>query len=181
VELAAAAEWIDDEPAAVAREDELAQMDVPVAATRPPDLLRRTHHFAGLDERVDVPVAEMSDPGKAADAAWSRLVNKATFDREDPMRSTRRSAAFRPIITYRDVHPAVVDGADLPVRPRIQERAAHGMLPRERQDRPAAPSVVVALKRLQPTRDPLRHRLSIARASPSLGRGADWRIDGKLG
>ncbi len=158
-ELPAAPKRVDDEPPAVPGEDELTEVDVPVALPRPADVLACTNGLAGLDERVDMAVTEMPDAGEPADAAGCRLVYAAPLDRVDAMRPPGRRAPLRPVVAHRHVDALVVDRAAPAVGPRIEERAADRMLPLERQHRPAAPRVVVALERLKPAWNPLRHHL----------------------
>src|SRR5215204_5367558 len=51
-ELSAPPKRIDDQPAPVVREDELAQMHMPAPLPRPADELRRPNHLARLDRRL---------------------------------------------------------------------------------------------------------------------------------
>src|SRR4030095_16272356 len=89
---------IDNEPPSVAREDELTQMEVPVASARPPDQLAGTNRLAGLDERVDVAVPEVPAARETADATGCRLMYAASLDRVDAMRPSGRRSLLGPVV-----------------------------------------------------------------------------------
>src|SRR4029453_1590759 len=73
-ELPSAPQRVDDEAPAAPGEDELTQVDVPVALPRPADVLACTNALAGRDERFDVAVTEMPDASEPTHAAGCRLV-----------------------------------------------------------------------------------------------------------
>src|SRR4029453_13946653 len=68
-ELPSAPQGVDDEPPAAPGEDELTEVDVPVALPRPADGVACSNALAGLDERFDVAVTEMPDAGEPTHAA----------------------------------------------------------------------------------------------------------------
>jgi hypothetical protein len=149
LQLARRAQRVEQQSSSVAREEELGQVDVPRATGRPADQLAGTNRVAGVDERFDVAVAEMPDAGEPTDATGRRLVHAATLDRVHTMSPSGRRAALRPVVADADVESVVIDGAALRVGPRIEEGAADRVRPVVGADRPAAPVVVVRLRRLQ--------------------------------
>ena len=88
-----------------AREDELAQVDVPVALARPADVLARRNGLAGLHDRIDVPVAEVADARKATRATWSGEEHGAALDGEHPVRPAGRRTLLGPVVAHGDVDP----------------------------------------------------------------------------
>src|SRR3970040_1261739 len=95
VQLPLAAEGVDGELPAAAREHELAQVDVPVPLTRPADVLAGREDLAPQDERVDVPVPEVADACEAPDTAGRRQENWASLHGVYAVRASRRRATLR--------------------------------------------------------------------------------------
>ena len=162
VELSFAPERIHDEPR-LTGEEELAEVHVPVAGARPPDVLARRDGLTGLDERIDVPVAEVTDVHEAPYTGRRGEEHGAALDRVHAMRASARRAALGPIVPDRDVHAVVVDRAALRVGPGVEKGAADRMLPLARAHRPASPGVVVGLRKLELPGD---RQLNRSRARP---------------
>ena len=112
---------------------------MPVALARPADVLPRRDGLAGLHDRVDVPVSEVTDTREATCATRGREEHGPALDREDAVRPSGRRASLGPVVAHRDVDAVVVDRAEVGVGTRIEERAANRMLSVQRLDRPAAP------------------------------------------
>ena len=113
----------------------------------------------GRDDGIDVAVAEVADPDEAAAAGRRRERHRPSFDREDTVRSSRRRAAFRPVVANGDVDAVVVDRPALGIRPRVEEGSANRVLPVLRPDGPAPEGVVVDLRNLELPRR--RHALAL--------------------
>ena len=164
-EFPATAERVDDQASSIAGEDELAQMDMPIATARPTDQFAPANRLAGLDQRVDMPVPKVADAREPTDPPRGCLVDASALDRINTMRPPGRRAALRPVIAYGDVDTLVVDRATPSVRPWIEERPADRMLSLKRQHRPSSPRVVVGLKRLESARDTVRHPQDVSRTA----------------
>src|SRR5215211_9161052 len=108
-------------------------------------------------------VTEVPDAGEPANATGCRLVHAAPLDRVDAMRPPGRRALLRAIIAHRHVNALMENRAAATVGPRVEEGAANWVLPLERQHRPAAPAIVVALERLKPAWSALRHSDDLSR------------------
>ena len=160
-ELAPAAQRVHHQSAPVGAKDELAQVDVPASIGRPPDQLTGRDDVADPDERVDVLVAEVAGVDEPAGAARSRRGDAAALDRVHPVCPAGRRAATPDVVANADVDAVVVDRAAARVGPRVEKRATDRVLPVQRQDRPAAPVVVVRLAHLELTRDTRRHARTI--------------------
>ena len=156
IELPARAKRVDGHLPA-RREDELAQVDVPVPLARPADVRARGNDLSRQDDGVDVPVAEVADMCEAARAVRRREVHGPTLDGEDTMRSAIRRAGLRAVVAHRDVDAVVIDRAELGIGSRIEERPANRVLLVERPHGPASPRVVVHLGEVELPGNPLRH------------------------
>ena len=121
-------ERIDQQPPAVAGEEELGQVNVPGALRRPADELAGPHSIAFLHARVDVAVAEVADADVPAYALRGRLLDDAALDREDAVCPAGGRAGLGLVVPDRDVDASVVDRAQIRVGPRVEKRAADGML-----------------------------------------------------
>ena len=154
------------------REDELAEVHVPVALARPADVLPRDDGLPGRDHRVDVPVPEVPGVHESPLALGRREVHGAALDREDPVRALRRRARLGPVVAHRDVDSVVVDRALVRIGARVEERPANRMLAALRPDGPAPERVVVDLREVELPRDPLRHP-SHYRSLPARREGPD--------
>src|SRR5918995_5586593 len=84
-------------------------------------------------------------------------MHTATLDRVHAVCPPRRRALLRAVIAYRYVDALMEDRAAAAIGPRIEERPPDWMLPFKRQHGPSAPRVVVALERLKPAGNTLRH------------------------
>ena len=120
------------------REEELAQVDVPVAVARPADVLARRS-----------PSPRSRPPGRCARSrsdprARTRAAPFGVARCTGPpsMANTRcvrfgGAPASGPIVAHRDVDAVVVDRALLRIRAWVEERSANRVLPVLRLDRPA--------------------------------------------
>ena len=145
LELSAGPKRVDQQAPAVAGEEELGQVNVPGALGRPADELAGLHSVALLHARVDVAVAEVADADVPAHAFRGRLLDDAALDREDAVCPAGGSARLGLVVPDGDVDSRVVDRAQIRVGPRVEKRAADGMLLMLGRHRPAAEVVVVAL------------------------------------
>jgi hypothetical protein len=109
-QLSARAQRIHDERR-LTREDEFAQVEMPIVLAAPADVLSRDDRLPRLHQRVDVAIAEVADPCEAARAARCRQEHRPALDRVHAVRSSRRRSPFRSVISHRDVDPVVVDRA----------------------------------------------------------------------
>ena len=145
VQLPATPQRVDEDPC-LAGEDELAQVDVPVARTRPADVLARYDRLTRQDERVDVAVPEVADVGVAAHAVRRGEEHGPALDCVHAMCPPGRRPTLRPVVADGDVHALVVNGAALGVWTGVEKRAPDRVLSVARADRPAAVRVVVRLR-----------------------------------
>ena len=130
-----------------AREDELAQVDVPIPSTRPADAARAPL-ISGPDDRVDMSVSEVPDAREATRTTGRCEEDGPALDRIDLVGSPRRRSAFRAVVAHRDIDPVVIDRAALRIGS-VEERSADRMLAPVRSHGPAAPGVVVDLRDVQ--------------------------------
>ena len=172
VELSSGPERIHEDRVS-RREDELAQMHMPVARARPPDVLTRHDRFARLHDRIDVPVAKVTDAGEAARTRRCRQEHRSTFDCVDAVGSPGGGTSLGSVVADGDVDSVVVDRTTLGVRPRIEKRASNRMLAVEGSHGPPAPRVVVDLLDIELSGDPLRHEPPLSHPDPN------WLATGK--
>ena len=130
---------------------------MPIVLAGPADVLSRHHGLARLHERIDVPVAKVTDSCVAPRAAGCREEDLPAFDRINAMRSSRGRSRFGPVVPHGDVDAVVVGPTPFGVGTRIEKRAADRMLSVVRAHRPAAPRVVVDLSDVELAWNSLRH------------------------
>ena len=132
-------------------------MHVPQALARPADLLPGLDRLAVLDreERVRVPVLEVTDRDDPVDAADQVLVlghvGDAALHRIDPVASSGRRTLLGLVVTGADVDADVVVALFRGIA-RVEERGAERMLLVDGLERPTAVRVVV------PVREPGQRR-----------------------
>lgn len=124
-------------------------MDVPGRQPGPANHLPGEDPLSGSHSRIDVPVAKMAEVNVTANAGRGRLLDHASLDRVDPMRTPAGGATLAQLVVDGDVDSLVVDRAVLVVGARVEERAADRMLAPNGCDRPAEVAIVVALSSCQ--------------------------------
>ena len=122
----------------------LGDVDVPLADTRPPNLLSCTDLLATCDGWRDVPVCEVADLDSsitAGTAARPRLCG-SRFKSEDSMAKPFRRSGFGMPIIDADIDAEVVTRKTVVVGPpRVEKRPTDRMLLIHRTHRPPAPTI----------------------------------------
>src|SRR4051794_35078289 len=146
--LAAGPQRVDPAAHAAGVDCSLAEMNVPGPVARPTDRLSGLDGLADPNARVDVLVTEVGDVHETADAGAARRLDSTSLDRVHPVRPAGGCAGLGPGVPGGGVDAVLEGGAALPVRPRVEEGAAHRMLLVVGLNRPPAPVVVVVLDHL---------------------------------